>query len=452
MRRAEASRLLLMESLVSCGSHGATRDDLMHLSGLSQGAFYKTIKPLIEERAVAESGDRYRLPMSSLQNYRFKLWRDAEAIKELPLKAQGLIEDVLAQTKDAYKDNLEALWLIGSAAHGEFNPVSSDLDFLAIVRRSIPTFHPRVAHPIQFATLVPRDFEAKLQASDSFCLSALRYGVLLEDKGLARNWLDLPNLPDLQIKPLKEIKATLDHLRGRYLFFLKNDAEEDIRAAVKAYAVTLGRAMLAAFQELPRGKPDLLDKLKFYYGEEILPYFVPAIGIMAESLDELENIWRCFRANYLELTQLKGLLYASSIEFNIQCAQIIQKLGELAHYPGDTDFDWAFARKDGMRLYMECRSTYSALDDEELDKFCLKLREPMTFERPLPNDFGIFIFNPFNKKEPLWREWELDPKHRDLAQKHRVTCVSSKELLSFYNFWKVTGDFPNNSELATLFT
>lgn len=436
---------------MSCGAQGGTKDDLMHLSGLSQGAFYKAIKPLQEERTVAEIGDRYRLLMSSLQNYRFKLWRDAVQLQELPLETQGYIGDVIAQAKDAYGESLEVLWLIGSAAHGEFDPIRSDIDFLAIVRRPISDFRPRVSHPVQFATLTAKEFVANLEAHDNFCLTALRYGILLEDKGLARIWLDHPASPEITGKPFKEIKATLDHLRGRFLFYLRSEAEEERKEAVKAYAISLGRAMLAAFQELPNGKPELLQMLEFYYSKSILSLFQPAIECQGEDrFRELERVWEQFRAHHLELIQHQDFLKSSGFAFNLNCGQLIKALTNgVVYTKPKNQIDWAFTLQDGRRIYLDCKSTHSGSTTDELKKFCVKMRESATSEIPHSEDLSLFVVNPFNKRNPLWRDWGFTSEEKDWASQNSVHLASSRELLSHYNYWKLTGYLPDHSTLSS---
>lgn len=442
MRRAESARLLLLGSLLHSGPYGATRDDLMHLSGLSQGAFYKTIKQLLEEKTVLEMGDRYQLPMANLQNYRFKLWRDAEAVRELPPDIQAHVQDLTLQVQETFGDGLETLILVGSAAHGEFVPKQSDLDFVAVVRKQKPDFHPRLPYPVQLVQTTPQEFEAKLLNKDSFSLSALRYGALLEDRGLARKWLDLPLATQLDARPLRELRSQLEQIQERFFFFLRNQADEETAAAVKAYAVTLGRGMLSVFGELPSGKPDLLGKLIFYYGLGIESYFRPAFASDWKDLAELEVLWNHFRTHHGELARFRNFLQASSLEFQVHAATLVREslAGARPHKENTTQIDWAFQLPTGERVFMEAASIYASLPDEPLERFALKLREGLAHDAPKPEDQGIFVFNPFNKKNPLFRSWEPTAKQQELAKARRFALLSSRELLSQYSFSKVSGE------------
>lgn len=454
MRRAESARLLLMDALMRCGSGGATREDLMHLSGLSQGAFYKNIAPLLKDKSIRDSGDRYTLPMSVLQNYRFKIWRDSEQLRELPTDVQACIEDVVLQARELYKDDLEVVWLVGSAAHGDFQAKSSDLDFMLVTRRAVQSFNPRTSYPVQLAILTAKEFERRIQGRDSFCLGALRYGVLLEDQGLARIWLDLPCFPELSSKPIKEIKESLEHLRRQHLFFLKNEAREDAEKSIRSYAITLGRALLAAFGELPMGKPDLLKKLAFYYSKEILPPFVSALENHSPNLDELEEIWNQFRAHFLDLKGFERFLFEGKLEFSISCAELIKRLPGVTRIKHNNQTDWAFQLESRKRLYVECRSTFgdqlslSGEDGDALHRFCNKLL--VTGSEVRSEDLGLIIFNPLNKRSPLLRAWELADEVERVLSEHRIIVVKSWDLLSFYSFWRLTGRFCD-TRLANLF-
>ena len=109
-------------------------------------------------------------------------------------------------------------------------------------------------------------FQRKVKDGDSFVLSALRYGLLLEDRGFAQAWLDTPQQIELETQQIRSVQESLDELRTRLLSFVRMKEGQESQRLLKAFAITLGRALLAFFHELPAGKADLLQSLDLYYG------------------------------------------------------------------------------------------------------------------------------------------------------------------------------------------
>ena len=55
-----------------------------------------------------------------------------------PLEFKNLVDDIVTNHRDILCDNLTGIYLHGSLAMGCFNPVVSDLDYLAVVKQEVP--------------------------------------------------------------------------------------------------------------------------------------------------------------------------------------------------------------------------------------------------------------------------------------------------------------------------
>lgn len=442
MSRAETSRLPLMDALLQVGPEGATREDLLQRSGISTSSFYRIMKPLQEQGLVEFSNQRYRLLLTKPYNFRYKMWRDTERLMALEPRVRQQVEDVVNQAQEELGSNLLALWLIGSAAHGEM-ATDSDLDFLAVTDRSCQ-FHPTLHRPVQFVSLTRAGFRTKVRQGDSFVASALRYGLLLEDRGFASEWLDTPANIQLEAAQIAFVQETLEAHREKMFFLLRNEAHDEAVGALKAYAVTLGRAMLAFYRELPSGKPDLVRQLRLYYGrnpvEAVLDQHGDRDASVLAGWQELETYWKSFLTHRGALEFTVEYPYSNGVQFAYESQELLNhslplKRVELTYHG---DIDDCFYLDAGERFCVEFDSTFGALRKEKLQRFISALRE--AHYRPENDPPGVWVVNAFNKVRLSVRDFAVTPDINDLLKQHNIHLLWSHELLQLHNQIQLTSD------------
>ena len=427
MKTKESARQILQECLLTFGPAGGTKEDLLLRSGLGSASFYREIPQLVAENIAELVGNRYRLPMRRLHNYRFKLWRDADKLRQRPDWVQSLVEQVLQQAQEELGNDLLALWLTGSAAHGT-QTESSDIDFLAITRKSTD-FFPRVPHKVQFLTLLPGEFQRSLSRADNFCLATLRYGLLLEDRGWARPFLDMALEPQPRLVQLRE---ALEDQWHRAISARKSRAKEDEFQATAAYANTLGRALLAAFEELPAGKPELLRLLNFYYGESILDRFRPLLEGSSKPdpfefenhLSRLEELADNFFLLAPRFQELQKIYFSHGPQFNLYCYELVLALtrGKIEPTSRPTD---VWLNTGGASILLACKSIAGTDFTDSLMRFGFCIEEQEHESQVLQ---ALFVGNPQNKTSPLLRDWKI----ADQSTNPKLKITSCQELMVAY--------------------
>ena len=443
MSRAETTRLPLLDALLEAGPDGASREELSRLANTSTSSFYRIIKPMLREGIVVESDWAYRLPLDNLYNYRYKLWRDAERLYHLDEATRSAILSVLSQARVELRSNLQAIWLVGSAAHGNLKE-DSDLDFLLVLRQD-QDFSPILSRPVQVITETQVSFGRKFHQEDSFLASALRHGLLLQDNGFAQDWLNRKMTIQLDDELIKATQDMLEHHYRRLGFFIEGDEPDEVRRWLKAGATTLGRALLALYGYVPAGRPDLLNALTFYYGsfsESIRAALDWQSGDHNQAFalySNLDRDWLKFKEMRRALNQLTVPLLSLSGSRFVQVASaaiyiLIQDVipnKELILVDRRSSIgDFQTSILDGRTLVVECKAGSGPLKLEKLT-WPAQRRE-----------VHLVIGNPFSSVEPLKRDWNLSPASYEALRVQGVDYLDAHELLLSLTTFYLQGQRP----------
>lgn len=421
MRQGESVLQPLLDALLEVGAQGASRDHLLKVSGASRVSFYRLLETLQEQNSLQEEQGLYRLPMAHLPNYRLKMWRDVERLKllnpDLQQQILGLIDRILIDLGES----LVSLWLVGSAAHATMTE-GSDLDFLAVVKKKKDYF-PQFPIPVQFLEMTPAEFEKKFYSQDNFVVTAIRHGLLLEDRAFARKFLDIPIVLSLSAQKLRDLTEDFEYRRGRILSFIRESATEDLERAFSSYAINLGRALLSTYGELPAGKPDLLERVSLFFGKpihNILSHFIHRKPSGLKEFYWLDDLWTALRNHHKVIIEPKDYLFSRGSAFARESLEIWRS---------------AKLRED---LPLQAYSTLDTLAAFDLDAF--KNTGP-----------GVLIINPERAIPAHLRNPSWPPQAIAWAKSQQILLVTSAEVLQARNTLWLTGQKTNYSKSVSRF-
>ncbi len=319
----------LLDALLEVGPEGATREHLVRKADISPTTFYKTVKPLLTAGLVREEGNRYRMPLEHAYNFRYKSWRDFDRLYELDERDRSAVLTVLDSAIRDLGEELYCLWLVGSAAQGQLR-VASDLDFLALVRNADNQYLPRSHREVQWVPMDPSRLEQKLQDGDEFAVNAIRYGLLLLDRGAAQHFYTMPLRPPSG-HFFRQKALTIERLRGRFFSALDTDVAE-AREHLDSLAQTMARSIMQRFGESLAGKDELRKALAAYFGGTLAETFDPPTG--RAGTRELVGLHRrlseCYgriteNAQHLEHTTA-ALLHGQPAEFEAAVSEVLAEI------------------------------------------------------------------------------------------------------------------------------
>lgn len=399
------AELSLMDAVLAGGPQGTHREALLRTAKLSKTSFYRVVQPLVEKGVLQEKGGYYHLPLSHDYNYAFKLWRDQERLLQIQDPLRSEILSLVDRIKDEFKDNLRALWLVGSAAHQTMDE-SSDLDFLVVVRK-LQEFEPRGSRDIQLTTWTEKEFREQFRAGDSFLRASLCYGLVLADHGFAQEFYALP-LPEPGRKAFRQREELLSQGERRLSFFLREEALEDARQVLSRLAVATGRLMLERLGELPAGKHDLVGQAKLYFGPVFSELLQTCLARRARDRPEivnlkeqLQNWYRRFLPHADYLNDLVQSLSGSGQAFEVAVGQMLKVV-----FP------------DGLALPVQVKSCKGEFSLENA------LRHWETD--------SVLVLNALREVPPTRRP-ELPPTVSEAAVRAGVIVWDSRELLQYHN-------------------
>lgn len=432
---AEGPGFRLLDALLEVGSEGATREHLLRKAELSVGTFYKKIKPLIQAGLIKEQGHRYYLPLDSAYVFRFKLWRDFDRIYDLSETVRASVLGVLEEALEVLAEGLECLWLVGSVARAE-HTVRSDIDFLAIVHDVETHFSPREGVlPVQWVPMTQETFSSKLRQGDEFAVSAIRYGVLLHDGGMARDFYQVPlNEPSSAF--FREKALVVERFRSRFFESLAVDDLDQARADLASMAQTVIRLIFQRLGEHPGGKPDLLRLLDIYFGPQMRMDFWAAITSPQKSStkDSLIRLHRSVSDYYEQFAAKAGLLEkvtesllrGQSAEFESALGTVLSELFEGLQKSdgGAIDFLLAFENR---KLLLEAKTLTGGLAPSQLRQL---VKQCQSWEKDSQQQI-VLVVNSL-RQVPVLERTGLSAV-QDLAQELGVVVLYSTQLLRAYH-------------------
>lgn len=432
---AEGPGFRLLDALLEVGSEGATREHLLRKAELSVGTFYKKIKPLIQAGLIKEQGHRYYLPLDSAYAFRFKLWRDLDRLYDLSETVRASVLGVLEEALEVLAEGLECLWLVGSVARAEHTE-RSDIDFLAIVHDAETHFSPREGVlPVQWVPMTQETFASKLRQGDEFAVSAIRYGVLLHDGGMAKDFYQVPlNEPSSAF--FKEKALVVERFRSRFFESLAVDDLDQARADLASMAQTVIRLIFQRLGEHPGGKPDLLRLLDIYFGTQMGMDFGAAITSPQKSStkDSLIRLHRSVSDYYEQFAAKAGLLEKVTesllrgqwAEFESVLGTVLSELFEGLQKSdgGATDFLLALENK---KLLVEAKNLTGSLTSSQLRQL---VKQCQSWGKDSQQRF-VLVVNSLRQVPVLERTGLLEAQ--ELAQELGVVVLYSTQVLRAYH-------------------
>lgn len=423
MSRPDSTRWLILDALLDNEPIGATREHLLQAAGLSTAAFYRAIKGLLQEGVVLEAQGRYRMPLSHFYNYRYKLWRDAEKLFRLSDSIAQHVLQLVHESRKELGEHLLAVWLVGSAAHHQMHE-ASDLDFLAVVKEPTDWF-PRSRLEVNFLTLQEAEFREKVQSGDGFVWAALRYGLLLEERGWTRDFLAGLTFP-LESFMKDPEEDNWEAVGKRFLFFLREKEPKESLRMLRAMAVGLVRRMLRTVGELPAGKPQLLDACRLYFGDKLADLVESIFQLEPERPDSdmirLSHQLRQYRDHYgavrLNWETWASYPYAGPIEFESMTFALVDELFPAGYrITRDSPFDLRAESLGVPTVAIECRSLERELTAQHLAR--LELGEF--------SGLPVLLANCYRSVPPLQRPEFFSAEVRELAEANGIHLMTSLE-------------------------
>lgn len=436
----------LLGALAEVGPEGATVEHLLHKADLVRSTFYRVLKPLVQRGLVREHEGRYVLPMEHPYAYRFKGLYDLERLYELPEQERDRVLAVLEHARVHLKGNLLALWLVGSAAHRRLHP-GSDLDFLAVLDRE-QEYLPETPYPLQFATMTKEEFWEGLAGREGFLLTALRYGLLLEDRGFAQAPLSETIPVELSGRQFHEEEEFLEQQREKLLFFLDRKAPGEAASALSGYAVQLCRRMLRVYDLLPAGKPELLRASGMLFGEVFTDAVQAAIqstgratqkrkwrDVFLRQSHQLQEYHQRFSSHLAHIESSSGLLAAGRLGFEQGCAQLLREFfPDCEMRSEERGRDLVLEGPDGTLYLVEMKSLEGPCTTAPVRQL-LRARQRFSDSSVVP----ILVASPFRSVPLLERPEPFDEEVRELAHQEDVLLRSVADLLQAQNRWVLEG-------------
>ena len=335
----------LLSALVEAGQRGATRELLQQKTGLGKTTFYRVLKPLLSRGVVRENDSLYRMPLDNPYNFLFKRLHDIEKIEELHQLDRDRVLSVVDHAKAHLQSHLVALWLVGSAAHQTMTR-DSDLDFLAVTDEEVE-YLPSLAYAVHFVTMTQDEFRARWREKNDFVLTALRHGLVLEDRGFAQEFYLQPLPVQLQGQEFHQDAEELEEQKERIMLFIKSKAPQETAQALSHYAISIARRMLRVYNVLPAGKPDLLRASELLFGAKFRQQLEQAIDSgklnraswttkLLERCHQIEEVYHRFSSHLAYFQEFADLVTASGERHEALAVQALSELSKekLVSYQG----------------------------------------------------------------------------------------------------------------------
>lgn len=279
---SEGAMERLLTALLSSGSEGATRAQIINSSGIGTTTFYRIIKDLLAKGLVREQGDRFVLPLDVPANFWFKRSYDSKRLFKLPADVLG---QVLQTCGDLGRDWL-AIWLTGSFAYESANS-DSDIDLVVVWREGArPPRQERGARPVQIRSYSEREFVEAVEAGETFVHLVLRHGILIDDNNFA-GALYRSRLLD-RVRESAPPRDMVHAFRERFLSLLQQNRLEEAREQAESLTVAAARTVLADQGFLPAAKHDLAAAVETLFGSGVAD--VIRVGLSSELQDRRSGV------------------------------------------------------------------------------------------------------------------------------------------------------------------
>jgi hypothetical protein len=430
------STVKLLGVLVEFGQRGATRELLQQKTGMGKTTFYRVLKPLLVRGIICEEGSLYRMPLDNPYNFLFKRLYSMEKIDELSQLDRNRVLSVIDHAKSHLERHLLALWLVGSAAHQTMTK-ESDLDFLAVLDDEEVEYLPDLAYDVHFITMTEEEFRARWREKNDFILTALRHGLLLEDKGFAQEFYLQPLPVQLQGTEFHQDAEELEEQKERFMVSIKARLSDEAVKSLSHYAISIARRMLRVYNILPAGKPDLLRASKLLFGARFHQRLELVLNnnklepgqtsLLMERCHYFEDIYQRF-ASHLTYLQKFADLVTSSGELNQQLAQqALMEIsgGKIETYSGtDGLLEW-----NGQHYLIEIKSLLGPFTKAPLRKLERHLADAQgdaSFQ-------GLLIINSYRDIPLLERRDTFSKESLEQAVSLGIKMRSTTELLRALN-------------------
>jgi hypothetical protein len=276
---------------------------------------------------------------------------------------------------------MKALWLVGSGARDELVP-ESDLDFLLVTAEPIDSMEPESSQrKISVVQMSEAEFRDAYANSDSFVVSAITEGILLEDQAFAQSFYSAP-LP-LQIDPqmLKAGRSQGDAFRQQLIQSVSIGDLAEATTALRSQAIHTGRLMLRPFGVLPANRRQLVAALRHYLGSAWAAVherslfslklqkaeIVELSRRLSEERDSLEN-------HVTHLQRFATLPTAHGLSLERLGSEVFKELIPFqAINRGSSDVDLRISTRSGAQYLIEFKSSTGPISDEALQRAIEKL-------------------------------------------------------------------------------
>jgi hypothetical protein len=430
------STVKLLGVLVEFGQRGATRELLQQKTGMGKSTFYRVLKPLLVRGVICEEGSLYRMPLDNPYNFLFKRLYSMEKIDELSPLDRNRVLSVIDHAKAHLQRHLLALWLVGSAAHQTMTK-ESDLDFLAILDDEEIEYLPDLAYDVHFITMTEDDFRARWREKNDFILTALRHGLLLEDKGFAQEFYLQPLPVQLQGREFHQDAEELEEQKERFMLSVRARLSDEATKALSHYAISIARRMLRVYNVLPAGKPDLLRASELLFGVRFHQQLELVLSndkldpgqtsLLMERCHYFEDIYQRFSSHLAYLQKFADLV-TSSGELNerlVQQALIEISGGKIETYSGtDGLLEW-----NGQHYLVEVKSLLGPFTEaplRQLERYLVDAQGDTSFQ-------GLLIINAYRDIPLLERRDTFSEESLDQASNLGIKMRSAIELLRALN-------------------
>lgn len=427
----------LLGALVE-SQRGASRELLQQKTGLSTSSFYRIMKPLLRDGLVVEDGSRYRMPFGNPYNFLFKRLHDIERIDQLRKIDRDRIHSISNHAQAHLKGNLLALWLVGSAAHQTMSE-GSDLDFLAVVRADDEYSPDRSSYDVHFVVMTEDEFRDRWAEKNDFVLTALGYGILLEDCGFAQEFYLDPLPVELQPQEFYQDEEELAEQKERIMLFIQSKAPKETAESLSRFAISTARRMLRIFGILPAGKPALFRSSQALLGEWFTQLLEKAVEGRAtskhhwatdavETCHLLEGAFQNFSSHLTHLQSFAKLVTATSDR--------LEELGALALTElagGSLEMVTSFQGADLLVTYRRKRYLF---EFKSLVGPCteapLRQLQRASLESAIPVQL-VLVANPYRQIPITERKEAFDSPILEAARAANINLRTSLELLRLVN-------------------
>jgi Nucleotidyltransferase domain len=428
------STVKLLGVLVEFGQRGATRELLQQKTGMGKTTFYRVLKPLLVRGIICEEGSLYRMPLDNPYNFLFKRLYSMEKIDELSQLDRDRILSVIDHAKAHLQRHLLALWLVGSAAHQTMTK-ESDLDFLAVLDEETE-YLPDLAYDVHFITMTEEEFRTRWREKNDFILTALRHGLLLEDKGFAQEFYLQPLPVQLQGPEFHQDAEELEEQKERFMLSIRARLSDEAVKSLSHYAISIVRRMLRVYNVLPAGKPDLLRASELLFGARFHQRLESVLNdklepgqtsLLMERCHYFEDIYQRFSSHLTYLQKFADLV-TSSGELNerlVQQALVEISGGKLETYSGtDGLLEW-----NGQHYLVEVKSLLGPFTEAPLRQ----LERHLADAQGGTSLQGLLIINSYRDIPLLERRDTFSEESLEQAADLGIKMRSAMELLRALN-------------------